>query len=255
MRLATGALFPLPVTLDIHEEDLVRLGLPKPMGQKTPEPSPRLALCQNGGLPLAILNVTDIFTVNKKAAAQAVFSTQCEVHPGVATLLSSGSHTLGGPLEAIQLPERPAKDAALCLTPSELRSIFKAAGYQRVVAFQTRNPMHRAHFELTKRAAATLNAHLLLHPAIGPTQPGDVPPLVRIAAYKALIPRFPKHTVTLSLLPLAMRMGGPREALLHAIIRRNYGATHFIIGRDHAGPAPDPLTGRPFYDPYDAQVR
>jgi sulfate adenylyltransferase len=138
------------------------------------------------------------------------------------------------------------------MTPAELRAQFTELGWRRIVAFQTRNPMHRAHLELTMRAATDVKANLLIHPVVGMTKPGDVDHYTRVRCYQALLPRYPQHTVKLALLPLAMRMAGPREALWHAIIRKNHGCSHLIVGRDHAGPGSDP-SGEPFYGPYDAQ--
>jgi len=140
----------------------------------------------------------------------------------------------------------------LRLTPGELRNEFARLGWRRVVAFQTRNPMHRAHQELTFRAAKTVEANLLIHPSVGMTKPGDVDYFTRVRCYQLLMSKYPQGTVKLSLLPLAMRMGGPREAIWHALIRKNHGVTHFIVGRDHAGPGSD-RNGKPFYGPYEAQ--
>ena len=141
---------------------------------------------------------------------------------------------------------------ALRFTPAELRAHFEKLGWNRVVAFQTRNPMHRAHRELTVRAARSRQANVLIHPVVGLTKPGDIDHFTRVRVYQALLPRYPNGMAALSLLPLAMRMGGPREAIWHAIIRKNHGATHFIIGRDHAGPGKN-SSGKDFYGPYDAQ--
>lgn len=137
-------------------------------------------------------------------------------------------------------------------TPAEIRSHFDKLGWTRVVAFQTRNPMHRAHRELTVRAARSHHANVLIHPVVGLTKPGDIDHFTRVRVYKALLPRYPNGMAVLGLLPLAMRMGGPREAIWHAIIRKNHGATHFIVGRDHAGPGKN-SKGVDFYGPYDAQ--
>ncbi|NVL91371.1 MAG: bifunctional sulfate adenylyltransferase/adenylylsulfate kinase, partial [Desulfobacterales bacterium] len=140
----------------------------------------------------------------------------------------------------------------LRLTPQQLREKFTSMGWRRVVAFQTRNPMHRAHQELTFRAARELEADLLIHPVVGMTKPGDVDHYTRVRCYLSILKHYPHNTAMISLLPLAMRLAGPREAILHAIIRKNYGCTHLIVGRDHAGPGSD-SNGRPFYGPYDAQ--
>ena len=158
---------------------------------------------------------------------------------------------IGGRIEALATPLHH-DFRSLRLTPAELRAAFARDGWTRIVAFQTRNPMHRAHQELTPRAARDVNAKLLIHPVVGMTKPGDVDHYTRVRCYRALLTSYPADSARLSLLPLAMRMGGPREALWHALIRRNYGCTHFIVGRDHAGPGKD-SSGRPFYGPYDAQ--
>jgi len=163
-----------------------------------------------------------------------------------------GTHCISGPLRVLNLP-RYYDFAELRLTPAEVRDRLDLMGFPNVVAFQTRNPLHRSHEELTKRATAQLGGALLLHPVVGLTKPGDVDHYTRVRTYKALVEGYyDPHRTLLSLLPLAMRMAGPREALWHAIIRRNYGATAFIVGRDHAGPGKD-SSGRPFYGPYEAQ--
>jgi sulfate adenylyltransferase len=137
-------------------------------------------------------------------------------------------------------------------TPAELRARFEKLGWRKVVAFQTRNPMHRAHQELTFRAARQVEANLLIHPVVGMTKPGDIDHFTRVRCYEHLLDQYPEQTTALSLLPLAMRMGGPREAVWHALIRKNYGCSHFIVGRDHAGPGAN-SAGEDFYGPYDAQ--
>src|SRR5207245_8897346 len=158
---------------------------------------------------------------------------------------------VGGRLEGLQLPSH-YDFKTLRLTPAELRVEFARMGWRRIVAFQTRNPMHRAHQELTLRAAKQVEANLLIHPSIGMTKPGDVEYYVRVRCYQAILARYPKATVKLALLPLAMRLGGPREALWHAIVRKNHGCSHIIVGRDHAGPGKN-SAGTPFYGPYAAQ--
>jgi sulfate adenylyltransferase len=182
-----------------------------------------------------------------------VFGTLDDSHPGVNYLLHQSNPVyLGGRLEGLTTPPHHTY-RELRHSPSELRSIFIKKGWQKVVAFQTRNPMHRAHVELTRRAMKKVGANLLIHPVVGMTKPGDVDYFSRVRCYKAVISGYPeRQSVMLSLLPLAMRMGGPREAVWHAIIRKNYGCTHFIVGRDHAGPG-KARNGEPFYDPYAAQ--
>jgi sulfate adenylyltransferase len=240
-HLPDGTLWPIPITLDVTAETASAL-----------EVGGLLVLRNEEGLPLAVLDVSEIWEQDREAEAQAVYGTTDRVHPGVAHLLA---HThemcVGGRVEALRLP--PHHDfAELRHTPAEVRDQFAAAGWDRVVAFQTRNPMHRAHYELTRRAAEENSAKLLIQPVVGMTKPGDLDHYTRVRCYRALLDRYPEGSASLSLLPLAMRMGGPREALLHAIVRKNYGCTHFIVGRDHAGPGND-STGKPFYGPYEAQ--
>lgn len=241
MRLATGALWTMPIMLDASEE--FARGL---------KPGQAVALRDAEGVMLAALHVEEIWQPDRKAEAQAVFGTTDPLHPGVSHLLER-SHPVyvGGRVEALQPPVH-YDYRTLRHTPAELRVEFGKMGWRKVVAFQTRNPLHRAHQELTIRAAKEVGANLLLHPVVGLTKPGDVDHYTRVRCYQALMPSYPLNTAMLSLLPLAMRMGGPREALWHAIIRKNYGCTHFIVGRDHAGPGKD-SAGKPFYGPYDAQ--
>jgi sulfate adenylyltransferase len=241
MKLASGALWPMPVTLDVPPElgDQLRVG-------------GMLALRDAEGVMLAALHVEDVWRPDREAEAQAVFGTTNREHPGVAYLLDRAHPVyVGGRLEGVQLPMH-YDFQALRGTPAEVRAEFAKRGWRTVVAFQTRNPMHRAHQELTVRAARDVQANLLIHPVVGMTKPGDVDHYTRVRCYQALMTSYPPNSAMLSLLPLAMRMGGPREAVWHAIIRKNYGCTHFIVGRDHAGPGKD-SSGKPFYGPYDAQ--
>ncbi len=243
MRLANGTLWPIPVVLDVPESVAGVLDAGASLALRDPE-----------GLLLAALRVEDVWRPDREAEAHAVYGTTNREHPGVGHLLDR-THPwyVGGRLEGVQLPVH-YDFRSLRLTPRELRAEFARLGWRRVVAFQTRNPLHRAHQELTLRAAKEAQANLLIHPVVGMTRPGDVDHYTRVRCYQAVLDRYPPHTVKLSLLPLAMRMAGPREALWHAIIRKNYGCTHFIVGRDHAGPGAD-SRGRPFYDPYAAQSR
>jgi len=243
MRLASGVLWPMPITLDVTEEFA-----------KTLKPgSSKVALRDPEGVMLAVLHVEDVWQPDRQAEARAVFGTTSTAHPGVDYLLTK-SHPwyVGGRVESVQ-PASHYDFKALRLTPAELRAEFARLGWRRVVAFQTRNPMHRAHVELTFRAAKQVEANLLLHPSVGMTKPGDVDYFTRVRCYQLLLSKYPHGTVKLSMLPLAMRMGGPREAIWHGIIRKNHGCTHFIVGRDHAGPGND-TDGKPFYGPYDAQT-
>ena len=242
MRLASGTLWPIPVTLDVKEEFAKSL---KPGSSK-------IALRDPEGVMLAVLHVEDVWQPDRKAEAEAVFGTASPAHPGVDYLLNKGnSWYVGGLIEGLQSPAH-YDFRSLRLTPAELRAEFTRLGWRNVVAFQTRNPMHRAHQELTFRAAKTVEANLLLHPSVGMTKPGDVDYFTRVRCYQLLLSKYPRGTVKLSLLPLAMRMGGPKEAVWHALIRKNHGCTHFIVGRDHAGPGND-VDGKPFYGPYEAQ--
>jgi sulfate adenylyltransferase len=242
MRLASGIFWPMPITLDVSQEFAKGL---KPG-------SSQIALRDPEGVMLAVLDVEEVWQPDKNHEAQAVFNTISPAHPGVDYLLNKAHPWyVGGRLQALQLPSH-YDFRALRLTPAELRSEFARLGWRRVVAFQTRNPMHRAHVELTFRAAKQVEANLLIHPSVGMTKPGDVDYFTRVRCYQLLLAKFPAGTAKLSLLPLAMRMGGPREAIWHALIRKNHGCSHFIVGRDHAGPGND-TNGKPFYGPYDAQ--
>lgn len=241
MRLADGTLWPIPIVLDVDEAFAAKLA-----------ENAQISLNDTQGTPLAVLTVEDVYFPDRIEEARRVFGTTDRTHPGVAELLDrTGSVYLGGRVQGIQPP--PHYDfTSLRLGPRELRDWFHQHGWHRIVAFQTRNPMHRAHRELTLRAAEKVGAKLLIQPSVGRTKPGDVDHYTRVRCYRALLEHYPPGLATLALLPLAMRMGGPREALWHAIIRKNYGASHFIVGRDHAGPGKD-SEGKPFYDPYAAQ--
>ena len=242
MRLADGSLWPMPVTLDVTEEFAEGVSVGDSIALRDPE-----------GVMLAALHIEDMWHPDRKREAETVFGTTNPEHPGVEFLLNGPNPVyLGGRIEGVQLPVH-YDFPMLRLTPAELRDEFTRRGWTKIVAFQTRNPMHRAHVELTLRAAKGIEANLLIHPVVGMTKPGDVDHYTRVRAYQHVLKRYPKGTAMLSLLPLAMRMGGPREAVWHAIIRKNYGVTHFIVGRDHAGPGSD-SSGKPFYGPYDAQV-
>ena len=241
MRLGDGTLWPMPITLDVNEGFAAELI----QGEQ-------IALREIEGMMLGILTVGDVWQPDKNAEAKQVFGTTNTEHPAVDYLVkNAGSFYVGGTVEGIQTPEH-YDFSLLRLSPHELRAEISRLGWRRVIAFQTRNPMHRAHFELTMRSIKDNEANLLIHPVVGMTKPGDIDHYTRVRCYQALLPHFPKNTVALSLLPLAMRMGGPKEAIWHAIIRKNYGCTHLIVGRDHAGPGSD-SKGQPFYGPYEAQ--
>ena len=242
MRLTSGVLWPMPVTLDVAEA----------FAKSVNPGKSKIALRDPEGVMLAVLHVEEVWKPDLRAEAKAVFNTTSIAHPGVDYLLSK-SHPwyMGGRVEGVH-PAAHYDFRALRLTPAELRAEFARLGWRRIVAFQTRNPMHRAHVELTFRAAKQVEANLLIHPSVGMTRPGDVDYFTRVRCYRLLLSKYPHDAVKLSLLPLAMRMGGPREAIWHGIIRKNHGCTHFIVGRDHAGPGND-SDGKPFYGPYDAQ--
>ena len=241
MRLASGVMWPMPIMLDVTEEFAESI-----------EPGKHIALRDQEGVLIATMEVGSKFSPDKKAEALAVFGTADEAHPAVHYLNNQANNVyLGGTLRGVEPPHhydfRHLRDS-----PAQVRAQFEKLGWRKVVAFQTRNPMHRAHQELTFRAAKEIQANLLIQPVVGMTKPGDVDHFTRVRCYEKLMDHYPDKTTMLSLLPLAMRMGGPREALWHALIRKNYGCTHFIVGRDHAGPGVD-SEGKPFYGPYDAQ--
>ncbi|MDJ0907709.1 MAG: bifunctional sulfate adenylyltransferase/adenylylsulfate kinase [Woeseiaceae bacterium] len=241
MRLTSGVLWPIPVTLDVTEDFAGSI-----------KSGDRIALRDLEGVIIATLEVGDIWTPDKKREAEGVFGTTDETHPAVHYLNNIANPVyVGGKLHGVEAPThydfKHLRD-----TPEEVRDRFRKLGWRKVVAFQTRNPMHRAHQELTQRAARDVEANLLIQPVVGMTKPGDVDHFTRVRCYEHLLSRYPEQTTMLSLLPLAMRMGGPREAMWHAIIRKNYGCTHLIVGRDHAGPGKD-SKGEDFYGPYDAQ--
>ncbi len=241
MRLADGTLWPIPITLDVPES-VARAG----------ERCGMLALRDAEGALVAGLNVTAAWQPDLQAEAALVLGTTNDAHPAVAHLFHrTNPWHVAGKLEVLE-PILHPDFAALRRTPAQLREEFRSRHWERVIAFNTRNPMHRAHLELTLRGAREANAKLLIHPVVGLTQPGDVDYDTRVRCYQALLPNYPVDTAMLSLLPLAMRMAGPREAMWHALIRKNHGATHFIVGRDHAGPRPD-HTGMPWYQPYGGQ--
>jgi sulfate adenylyltransferase len=239
MRLASGQLFPIPVTLPVDPTPDVRVGMD-------------IALRSPKNELLAVMTVEEMYEWDRAEVGQKVFGTTDPKHPIVAEMHRWGKVNLSGRLQVLQLPAH-YDFTEIRLTPAQVRETLSGFGHGNVVAFQTRNPMHRVHEELTKRAAAEVDGTLLIHPVVGMTKPGDVDHYTRVRTYQALTEGYyDKGRVLLSLLQLAMRMGGPREAVWHAIIRRNHGANHFIVGRDHAGPGND-SKGKPFYGPYDAQ--
>jgi len=241
MRTADGSLWPIPITLDVNEAFANGIEL----GQD-------IALRDQEGVILATMTVTDRWEPDKSREAEMVFGADDLAHPAVNYLHNeAGKIYLGGPVTGIQQPVhydfKGRRD-----TPNELRALFRKLGWRKVVAFQTRNPLHRAHQELTFRAAKEAQANLLIHPVVGMTKPGDVDHFTRVRCYEAVLDKYPGSTTSMSLLNLAMRMAGPREAVWHGLIRKNHGCTHMIVGRDHAGPGQN-SAGEDFYGPYDAQ--
>jgi sulfate adenylyltransferase len=241
MRLTSGILWPMPITLDVTEEFAGQVNA-----------GDTIALRDAEGVLIATMDVADKWTPDKSREARLVFGSEDEKHPGVNYLRNIANPVyLGGKLRGVEAP-RHYDFKGWRDTPAEARARFEKLGWRKIVAFQTRNPMHRAHQELTFRAARDHEANLLIHPVVGMTKPGDIDHYTRVRCYEHLLEEYPEQTTALSLLNLAMRMAGPREALWHALIRKNYGCTHFIVGRDHAGPGDD-SNGKPFYGPYDAQ--
>lgn len=239
MRLADGTLFPMPVTLTFKKGEPLKLG-------------EEVALVDQFNNPLAVMRAEEVFEWDRAREARLAYGTEDLRHPTVAEMNSWGDLCVSGEMRVLQLP-RYYDFKSLRLTPAQVRERLSALGHSNVVAFQTRNPLHRAHEELTARAAHEVNGTLLLHPVVGLTKPGDIDHFTRVRSYRVLAERYyDPARMMLALLPLAMRMAGPREALWHAIIRRNFGANHIIVGRDHASPGRD-SKGNPFYGPYDAQ--
>lgn len=241
-RLSNGALWPMPIVLDVTDEFAATL-----------EKGRTFLLSDSDNTPLAEITVDSIWQPEKTKEALAVYGTRDLAHPGVDYLFNrTHGWYVGGILKAVNVPSH-YDFMAYRRTPAQLKEQFKSLGWDRVVGFQTRNPMHRAHMELTLRAGKAINGGILIHPVVGQTKPGDVDHFTRVRCYEQLMSQYPKNTALLSLLPLAMRMAGPVEALWHGLIRKNYGCTHFIVGRDHAGPGND-SNNKPFYGAYDAQA-
>tara|TARA_Y100001968_G_scaffold83411_1_gene74544 strand:+ start:2069 stop:3778 length:1710 start_codon:yes stop_codon:yes gene_type:complete len=240
-RLQNNHLWPIPITLDITSELADKLVT-----------NEKLVLRDKEGFAIALLTINDIWVPDKGKEAQNIYGTTDTYHPGVNFLINETHPTyVGGTIQGINSPTH-YDYPELRHTPFQLRKLFKKLRWTNIIAFQTRNPMHRAHVELTKRALNENNAKLLIHPAVGVTKPGDVNHYTRVRCYKSIMDKYDKDMAALSLLPLAMRMAGPREALWHAIIRKNYGCNFFIVGRDHASPGLN-KNNKPYYGPYDAQ--
>ena len=239
MRLSDGVLFPLPITLTADPKELPTVG-------------EDLVLRNSNNDVIAVMTLDEVYHWDANTEAALAYGSTDVKHPMVSEMARWGKVCISGPIKVVNLP-RYHDFIELRRTPAQVREMLEGMGNTNVVAFQTRNPLHRIHEELTKRAAAQVGGSLIIHPVVGMTKPGDVDHYTRVRIYKALVDNYyDKQSTLLSLLPLAMRMAGPKEVLLHAIIRRNHGANHFIVGRDHAGPGKD-STGKPFYGPYDAQ--
>src|SRR5512140_3744604 len=239
MRLSDGTLWPLPITLTADPKELPTVG-------------EELVLRSANNDVIAIMQLDDVFHWDAATEAALAYGSTDSKHPMVSEMARWNKVCISGPLKVVNLPKY-YDFINLRRTPAQVRAMLEEMGHDNVVAFQTRNPLHRIHEELTKRAAAEVKGSLLVHPVVGMTKPGDVDHYTRVRIYKALVENYyDKNSTLLSLLPLAMRMAGPKEVLLHAIIRRNHGANHFVVGRDHAGPGKD-SNGRPFFGPYEAQ--
>lgn len=240
-RLADGTVWPIPVTLDVDRTTASALNS-----------GDRLVLRDLEGMVLAVMQVNEIWSPDRAEELRLVYGTDDRSHPGAAPLFEANAEfCVSGPIEGVN-NFLHYDFTELRMTPAQVRRHIAGNGWRRVVGFQTRNPMHRAHYHITHRAMEEAEAALLVHPSVGKTLPGDVDHFTRVRCYMKILDRYPERSALLSLLPLAMRMAGPREALWHAILRRNYGCTHFIVGRDHAG-ARSPVTGEPYYQPCAAR--
>src|SRR5512140_2409653 len=239
MRLSDGTLWPLPITLTADPKELPTVG-------------EEIVLRNTNNDVIAIMTLDEVFHWDAGTEAALAYGSTDAKHPMVSEMARWNKVCISGPLKVVNLPKY-YDFVNLRHTPAQVRAMLEEMGHDNVVAFQPRNPLHRIHEELTKRAAAAVKGSLIVHPSVGMTKPGDVDHYTRVRTYKALADNYyDKNSTLLSLLPLAMRMAGPKEGLLHAILRRNHGANHFIVGRDHAGPGND-STGKPFYGPYEAQ--
>tara|TARA_X000000950_G_scaffold277437_1_gene366881 strand:- start:46230 stop:47858 length:1629 start_codon:yes stop_codon:yes gene_type:complete len=241
MRLGNGKLFPIPIVLDVNEKFSQKLNF-----------GDEIFLRDKEGFQIARMIIESIWVPDLEKEANFVYKTDNILHPAVNYLYNQGNKVyVGGKIKKILMPNHYDYNHYR-FSPSVAKLKFKELGWDRIIAFQTRNPLHRAHIEMTFKSMRKLKANLFLHPVVGLTKPGDINHYTRVRCYEHVMKQYPKGSMVLGILPLAMRMGGPREALLHAIIRKNYGCTHIIVGRDHAGPGKD-SKGKPFYGMYDAQ--
>ena len=240
-RLSNGLVWPIPIVLDVPDQFL-----------KSLDKNEYISLRNAEGFLLAILKVNEFWAPDKKEEANSVYKSNDPNHPGVDYLFNhTNNNYISGELVPIQ-SNKYFDFTHLRKSPQEVRDFFRLNNWKDVIAFQTRNPMHRAHFELTKLAMDEHNSKLLIHPVVGISKPGDIDHFTRVKCYQHIIKYYPENSVELSLINLAMRMAGPKEAVWHAIIRQNYGCNRIIIGRDHAGPGVN-AEGKPYYQPYDAQ--
>ena len=241
MRLVNGKLFPIPIVLDVNRQFSQKINIDE-----------EIILCDQEGFQISRMIVESIWEPDLQKEAELTYGTSDRIHPAVNYLFNQGKNVyIGGKIKKLRMPIH-YDYKHYRLTPNAAKLKFKDLGWTKIIAFQTRNPLHRAHIEMTYKSMRRLNANLFLHPVVGLTKPGDINHYTRVRCYEHVVKQYPKRSMVLGVLPLAMRMGGPREALLHAIIRKNYGCTHIIIGRDHAGPGKD-SKGKPFYGMYDAQ--
>ena len=240
MRLQNDLLWPIPIYLDVDELQARKLEVGQSVALRDPE-----------GFLLAIMHIEDIWQADRQKEAVQVYGTTDRSHPGTDYLFArAGQYYLGGKLEVISTPLH-FDFKQLRMTPAEIRATFKKLGWKRMIGFLTHNPIHRPQFEMTINAMQHARTNLLLLPIAGMTRPGDFDHYTRVRCYRHVVQHYPPDSHMLSMLPLAMRMSGPREALLHAIIAKNYGCTHFITGRDHAGPGPDD-NGQLYYESDEA---